>query len=59
MGKLEEKRPLERLWLDGSIILRWIFRKWDWEGGMYWIALARDWCRWWAFVNMVMNLHVP
>ena len=28
-------------------------------GGMYWIDLAQDWYRWWAFVNMVMNLPVP
>jgi len=42
--------------IDGRIILRWIFRKWD--GGMDWIALAedRDRCR--ALVNAVMNLRV-
>jgi hypothetical protein len=28
-------------------------------GGMDWIKLARDWDRWWAFVNEVMNLGVP
>jgi hypothetical protein len=26
--------------VDGRIILRWIFRKWD--GGMEWIGLAQD-----------------
>ena len=27
--------------VDGRIILRWIFRKWD-VGGMNWIELAQD-----------------
>jgi len=34
-GKPEGKRPLERPGVDGRIILRWIFRKWDvgvWTG---------------------------
>jgi len=29
VGKPEEKRPLGNPSLDGRIILRWIFRKWD------------------------------
>jgi hypothetical protein len=29
-----------------------------WEG-MDWIDLALDWDRWWALVNVVMNLRVP
>jgi len=28
-------------------------------GGMDWIELAQDWYRWWALVNVVMNLQVP
>ena len=28
-------------------------------GGMNWIELAQDRDRWWALVNVVMNLWVP
>jgi hypothetical protein len=28
-------------------------------GDMDWIILAQDRDRWWALVNMVMNLRVP
>jgi len=49
---------LENPGVDGRIILRWIFRKWD-VGGMDWIELAQDRDRWWALVNGVMNLRVP
>jgi hypothetical protein len=43
--------------VDGRIILKCIFKKWD--GGMNWIELAQDRDRWRAFVNAVMNLRVP
>jgi hypothetical protein len=42
---------------DGRIILRWFFRKW-YGGGMDWIEMAMDRDRWWALVNVVMNLWV-
>jgi hypothetical protein len=43
--------------VDGRIILKWIFKKWD--GGMDCIELAKDRDRWRALVNAVMNLRVP
>jgi len=38
VGKPEVKRPLGRPRLDGKIILRWVFRKWDvkvWTGSIW------------------------
>jgi hypothetical protein len=46
--------------VDGRIILRGIFRKWEGIVGTGWSGLRignRD--RWWTLVNMVMNLRVP
>ena len=58
MGKPEGKRPLGRprhRWDDNI--------KMDLQdvgcGGMDWIELAQDRDRWWALVNVVMNLQVP
>ena len=49
---------MEDLGVDGRIILKRIFKKWD-EEGMDWIDVAedRDKCR--ALVNAVLNLPVP
>jgi hypothetical protein len=44
--------------VDGRIILKWIFRKWD-VGVVDWIELAQNSYSWWALVNAVMNLLVP
>jgi hypothetical protein len=41
MGRPEGRRPLGRPNVDGRIILRWIFRKWDvgaWTG-LNWLRL--------------------
>jgi hypothetical protein len=48
---------LEDPGVDGRIILKWTFKKWD--GSMDWIDMAQDRERWRAVVNVVMNLRVP
>ena len=57
-GNLRERDHWEDPDIDGRIILKWIFRKWD-VGGMDWIELVQDRDRWQALVNTVMNLRVP
>ena len=56
-GDLRERGHLEVLVVDGSVVLKWIFNKWD--EGMDWIDLDQDRDRWRAIVNAVMNLRVP
>jgi len=38
-GNLRERDHLEDPIVDGRIIVRWIFRKWDWVGGRIWPGL--------------------
>jgi hypothetical protein len=57
-GNVKERDQLGDTGVDGRIILRWIFMKWN-VGFMDWMELAQDRDRWRALVNAVMNLLVP
>ena len=56
-GNLSETHHLKDSGIDGSIILKWIFK--NGVGGVTdWIDLAQDRDKWQALVNVVMNLWV-
>jgi hypothetical protein len=55
-GNLRERDHWGDPDVDGRIILRWIFQKWD-VGlltGLGWLRIDR----WWTVVNAVMNIQV-
>jgi hypothetical protein len=54
---LRESDHLGHPGVDGRIILKWDFKKWD--GGIDWIELAQDRERWRALLDAVINLQVP
>ena len=58
VGKPEGKNYLGDPGVDGRIILRWIFWKWD-VGVVDWIDVAQGRDRLRVLVNAVMNLRVP
>ena len=53
---MRERDHLEDPGVDGRIILRWIFEKWD--GGMNWINLVQNRGRRRGVVNAVMKPRV-
>jgi hypothetical protein len=58
VGRPEGRRPLgrpRRRWKDNIKMDLWEMG----FGDVDWINLAQDKDRWWALVNMVMNLRVP
>jgi hypothetical protein len=56
-GNLRERDHSGDTGVDGRIMFRWIFRKWDVGYGLDFAATDRD--RWRALVNAVMNIRVP
>jgi len=52
-----ETDHMEGLRIDGKIILKLIFKKWDWS--MDCIDLAQDRDSWRAVVDAVMNFRGP
>ena len=58
-GNLIERDHLEDLGLDGKIILKWVFKKWEGKHGLDWTDKALDWKRWRALVNALMKFRDP
>ena len=55
-GYLRESDHSEDLGVNGIIVLRWTFSKWD-VGAWTELSQVRD--RWSELINAVMNLNVP
>ena len=55
--KPDVKRPLGAHIVDGRLILKWIFKKWN--EGMDWTDLVRNRKRRRALVNVIMNFRIP
>jgi len=57
-GNQKERGHMELSGVDGRIILRWIFRKWD-LGVWTWVDLAVNMDTWRARANAIINFRVP
>ena len=57
-GNLRERDHWGDQDVDGRIILRWIFRKWE-RGCGDWMELTEGRNRWRTLVSTVMNFRVP
>jgi hypothetical protein len=55
-GNMREGDHLLVPGVDRRVILKWIIEKLDWGKGLDHLAQDRD--RWWAVVNVVMNLRI-
>jgi hypothetical protein len=56
-GSLREGNHLEDQGVDGRVLLKFVFKKWWFEGCMDWIDLAEG--RQQVFVKLVINLPFP
>ena len=54
VGKPERRNHLKDPGIDGRIILKWIFKKWD----RIWTDLSQDRDMWRALLDAAMNLRV-
>ena len=57
MGNMWERDHLKGLGLDGRIILKWIFKKWN--GSVDWVGQAHGKERWCVLMYAVMALRFP
>ena len=48
-------KPFIQLWVDGKIILKWIFGKLDGGGGMDWIDVIQNRDTWRALMKAVIG----
>jgi hypothetical protein len=55
VGHFRARDNLEDLSVDGNIIFKSIFKKWDW--GMDWVDLAQDRDRWRDLVYAIMDFR--
>ena len=55
LGNLKEQDHFEHLGINGGIILKMDLKETGWEG-MYSIQLAQERNKWWALVNIALEL---